>query len=164
MEITYPDGVVVCAETKCRIETTALGPNTIRNVLRKARSQLPSDKPGIIFVKFPQQWFEDGKREATQRQLLADVGKFFGGANESPRNQRIVSVKFYTEVLVYRDGVVENTIERIETSHHRNKFYPNRDWDFPLYQSPPGETIEMPSAWVRLINFPSELRHHAEAE
>ena len=162
MEITYPDGVVVCAETKCRIEKTVLGPSTIRNALRKARGQLPPNRPGIIFVKCPQQWFEDGKRETTQRQLLADVSKFFGRANESPRNQRIVSVKFYAEVLTYSDGVVENTIERIETSHHRNKFYPNRDWDFPLYQSPPGEFFEMPLEWVRLINFPSELRHHAE--
>jgi len=57
-----------------------------------------------------------------------------------------------------------NVSFRFVTSHHRNKFYPDRDWDFPLYQSPSEESFEMPLEWVRLINFPSELRHHAEAE
>lgn len=50
LEITYPDGTVVCGETKCKIETTELGEGkTVGYALQQARGQLPIDRRGINF-------------------------------------------------------------------------------------------------------------------
>jgi len=53
LTITYEDGVVCCAETKCKIEETAITLDTIERSFNKARAQMPSDMPGIIFVRVP---------------------------------------------------------------------------------------------------------------
>jgi hypothetical protein len=50
--ITCPNGVEVCAETKCKLEETTFTEKTLKDVLEHARAQnLPSSRPGIIFVK-----------------------------------------------------------------------------------------------------------------
>jgi hypothetical protein len=57
--VEYADGREACADAKCRLEGTEMRAETIRNSLIRARSHnLPSDKPGIIFVKVPQAWLE----------------------------------------------------------------------------------------------------------
>src|SRR6185437_15150376 len=48
--------VTVCADAKCKIESTPLGEQTVMNALSKARRQLPEDRPGVVFVKFPGEW------------------------------------------------------------------------------------------------------------
>jgi hypothetical protein len=53
--VEYADGREACADAKCRLEGTGVGADTIRNSLVKARSNnLPPYKPGIVFVKVPQ--------------------------------------------------------------------------------------------------------------
>jgi hypothetical protein len=52
-EIIYPDGTLACADAKCALETADLKAKAIWNKLGKARQQLPSDQPGIIFAKWP---------------------------------------------------------------------------------------------------------------
>src|SRR5262249_48102840 len=57
--IVYTDGREACADAKCRLEGTAIRADTVKNSLNKARNNnLPSGKPGIIFVKVPQTWLE----------------------------------------------------------------------------------------------------------
>jgi hypothetical protein len=53
LTITYDDGVVCCAETKCKAEETEITLDTIEHSFAKARRQMPSAAPGIIFVKVP---------------------------------------------------------------------------------------------------------------
>jgi hypothetical protein len=43
IEVEYPNGVIACADAKCKIESTEFSENTIRNTLSKARKQLPDD-------------------------------------------------------------------------------------------------------------------------
>jgi hypothetical protein len=66
--------------------------DTVQNSLSKARSSnLPPDKPGIIFIKAPQTWLE---REDVRRGIYAVVEKF-------PRNtERVVSFVVYTTVVM----------------------------------------------------------------
>jgi hypothetical protein len=58
--ITCPNGIEVCAETKCKLEETPFTEDTLRRVLEHARYQnLPRSRPGMIFTKLPQKWIED---------------------------------------------------------------------------------------------------------
>jgi hypothetical protein len=57
--IEYSDGREACADAKCRLESTEVRADTITDSLNRARGvNLPPDKPGIVFVKVPQTWFD----------------------------------------------------------------------------------------------------------
>jgi hypothetical protein len=49
-------GMAINAETKCNLETPDINFATLKNSLQKARGQLPSGAPGVVFVKLPAQW------------------------------------------------------------------------------------------------------------
>jgi hypothetical protein len=90
--IEYSDGREACADAKCRLEDTEVRADTIRNSLAKARTNnLPPDKPGVIFVKVPQTWFE----QADVRTGIRAVGEEFLRSTK-----RIVSVVVYTTAAV----------------------------------------------------------------
>jgi hypothetical protein len=96
-EIMYPNGLIACADAKCKIETANFTENGIRNVLKEARDQLPNHKPGIVFVKVPARWLADA--------AFADISvkcarRFLGGV------RRIVSVKYYSSPIVWKDNMV----------------------------------------------------------
>jgi hypothetical protein len=52
LEIFYPDGYKVCAETEAKIEATIPRARSILNSIRHAREQLPDDAPGVILSKY----------------------------------------------------------------------------------------------------------------
>jgi hypothetical protein len=88
--IEYADGREACADAKCRLEGTEVRADTIKNSLNNARtSNLPPDKPGIVFVKVPQTWFEE-----VDKGICAVVEGFLRGT------ERIVSVVVYTTVTM----------------------------------------------------------------
>jgi hypothetical protein len=88
--IEYADGREACADAKCRLEGTEIRAETIKNSLNKARTNnLPPDKPGIVFVKVPQTWFEEVDKE-----ICTVVEGFLRGT------ERIVSVVVYTTVTM----------------------------------------------------------------
>jgi hypothetical protein len=64
LEVTMGTLLVAC-ETKCKVETTALSEATVENVLQTARGQLPNDRPGIVFIKIPEQWAKQPEVERT---------------------------------------------------------------------------------------------------
>jgi hypothetical protein len=61
LSITFSDGIRVCAETKCKLEETAITLKTITESLKIANKQLPKTRPGFIFVKVPRFWLDDEK-------------------------------------------------------------------------------------------------------
>ena len=95
VEIIYDNGLTVCGDSKCKIESAAFSNSTIKTTLDRARSQLPKDKPGIVFVKFPPQW----KEIANCEDLLFSAARSF-----LRTTRRVVSVKYYVSDLVYADG------------------------------------------------------------
>jgi hypothetical protein len=142
IEIALPDGVVVCADAKCKIEATEFSENTVRDSLNKARSQFPSNMPSAIFMKVPPRWLQqDGVRRSTIR----IAKEFLRGT------RRVVSVKFYSPYLAYRDGIVEHHQQFREISNPSNKFEPARNWDMFGVGTDAGGKIQN---WRRILNFP----------
>ena len=148
-EIIYPDAVLACADAKCKIESGEPSVTSIRHSLDTARRQLPADKPGIIFVKVPQAWFE-------RPEIGAELGnlarQFFNGT------RRIASVKYYVSYLQFVHEGILNTHRYREVSNPRNRFDPSRNWALFKSDNAPSDWNGLPAKWIRLVNFPEGLR------
>jgi hypothetical protein len=144
-EVIYPDGLVVPADAKCKFETTKINPASVRNSLKKARTQLPDDRPGIIFMKVPQSWMTDGKVTAA---MVGAVRQFLQNTD------RVVSIKFYVSHLDTVNNMVLHRHAFRELTNEQSKFHYGRNWDlFANYYVPPSWN-GMPPFWQRLFFFP----------
>jgi hypothetical protein len=85
LEIVYPEAIA-CADTKCKVETTEINAGSIADSIRQARTQLPPNRPGIVFIKVPEPWLRS-------REMTAEI--FRVARNKISGTGRIVSVKFY---------------------------------------------------------------------
>jgi hypothetical protein len=134
----------VCADAKCKIETTDFSIRTVENSLADARKQFPRDRPSFVFVKVPARWLSN----LSVAVALLDIGRTF-----LRQTGRIVSVKYYASHLVQRDGILGHTHVFKEISNPRNRFDPNRDWD--VFAEPPQKESwnGMPPRWKRLLFF-----------
>ena len=144
-EITYPDGLNVAADAKCKFETTAITPDSLRNSMKKARGQLPPDQAGIIFIKVPQRWIESPDTAAamiaTARDFLATTG-------------RVVSVKFYVSHLEIGNGMVAHRHAFRELTNGTNRFDGERNWDLFANYDVPASWNGMPPKWQRIFFWP----------
>ncbi len=75
-------------EFKCKIEDTNFSKNTISQVLKNARKQLPKQTSSIIFIKIPEQWTF---QENVQELFLDSIKEFFR------RTTRVFSIVYYWE-------------------------------------------------------------------
>jgi hypothetical protein len=144
-EILYSNGLIACADAKCKIETTNFTENGIRNVLKDAREQLPNDKPGIVFVKVPARWL--GHKN------FADVSikcarRFLGGV------PRIVSVKYYASPVVWHNNMLMIQHAFKEVSNPRTNFGNDVDWNIFKAGPLPSEWSGAPPWWQRIFYFP----------
>jgi hypothetical protein len=145
LDIFYPDGTMACADTKCKIETTAFSADSIKHSLGEARKQLPPDRPGIVFVKVPPHWIEE---EQVRDSMIAAADTFLQGT------QRVVSVKFYVSEIVFVDDKIAQLMRYREVSNPRNRFDTGRDWDIFSDREVPSGWNGMPPHWLRLLYFP----------
>jgi hypothetical protein len=145
VEVTYSNGVTACADAKCKIENTAFGKKTIKNTLDHARRQLPKDRPGIVFVKIPQEWMESGSLVATTTEVARD---FLRGT------RRIVSVKFYVAPISLENGFMKHQHAYKEISNPDSDFGANENWDLFKKMNLPPEWNGMPPHWQRVLFFP----------
>jgi hypothetical protein len=146
IEIALPDWTV-CADAKCKIETTEFSIETVQNSLVHARKQFPKGRPSFIFVKTPARWFNDIAVAVTLMDIARDFFRQTG---------RIVSIKYYMTDLVHRNGMLGHTHGFKELSNPNNRFDPTRNWDM---FAEPFETTSwngMPPKWKRLIFFPKD--------
>jgi hypothetical protein len=144
-EIGFPDGTVACADAKCAFEITEFRAKAVFYKLEKARKQLPSDRPGIVFAKMPPHWMQDPEF------LTATVDQ----ANDFFRNtRRIVSVKFYVAPTSFEGGYVKQQHAFKELDNPKTRFG-SRDWSLfrPLNTGPVAKS--MPSHWQRILQFPN---------
>jgi hypothetical protein len=146
-EVTYPDGLSAAADAKCKFETTAIDPDTVRNSLNKARRQLPADRPGIIFIKVPQTWIED---PATARAMMGVGLRFFANT------RRVVSVKFYVSHLSIGSGMVLHRHAFRELTNEASRFHAGRNWDLFANYHVPSSWNGMPRKWQRIFFWPGE--------
>jgi hypothetical protein len=148
IEITLADGMIVCADAKCKIEATDFSVGTVENSLEKARRQFPKDRPSVIFIKVPARWLK--QPTATPGLSLNGIAeKFLCGT------ERIVSVKFYFSDIAYVDKEVTHEHSFKEISNHNNRFDRSRDWN--MFAEPPVSRgwNGMPRIWRRLLFFPN---------
>jgi len=151
IEITLSDGMHVCADAKCKIEATVFSENTVLNSLEQARTQFPSDRPSVVFVKVPPQWFEQPSLQITNR-LDEAAHKFFR------TTQRVVSVKFYVSKILWRDGMVTHLQSFKEIDNPTNRFAPARNWAMfaeadERIDLATGELSDVPGKWRRLLTL-----------
>lgn len=148
-EITFRDGFTVCADAKCKIERTPLSENTIVNTLRKARSQLPDDRPGLPIVKFPASWIAHADLRNMFNQASAEVFRSSG---------RLVGVSYCSVSIAYENSAVAQTHYFHDVPNHNNRFDAGRDWRlFREWWPKDGAINSMPEKWTRLSNFPLGL-------
>lgn len=146
VELKYSDGLPVPADAKCKLASTDIDPTTLGNTLEKARRQLPSDRPGVIFLKVPQAWIADASVVAA----MVDEGRRF------LRNTgRIISIKFYVSHLETRDGMVTHRHAVREITNEASRFNDGRNWDLFTGFAVPPSWNGMPPKWQRLFFFPA---------
>lgn len=146
---------IVAADTKCKIEGTEISGRAITTTLQKCRSQLPPDRPGIFFVKIPQQWLEVEDHAVVTGQAAMD---FF-----SKGTQRVVSIVYYSEPIFYDAGTIRQEHRFKEVPNPKtNRFGEGRDWRvFQKWWPISGVTNNaMPPKWNRLLRSgePHEAR------
>jgi len=151
--IQYEDGREACADAKCRLEETEMRPETIRNSLNKARTNnLPADKPGIVFVKVPQEWLEHVNVRAGIRDVV----------NGFLRNtERIVSVVVYA---AHMQAVQNNTMMLMrhrfeECQNPKHRFDMSKSWTLFKDYKVPDEWGGMHPKWVRIFSQGFAMRN-----
>ena len=142
-EIRFPDGTIACADAKCKLEATDIDPHSVKNSLKDARDQLPATKPGIIFVKVPQNWFDVPGMVDDLNKIALDFMRGTG---------RIVSVKYYISHVTFRDQATLHRHAYKELSNASSRF-PARDWNLFTGYHVPKDWNGMPPKWIRLMNF-----------
>lgn len=58
-DIFLPDGTAIAADAKCKVSSTRARDSTILDSLEAARKQLPKNKPGVIFISYPERWIDE---------------------------------------------------------------------------------------------------------
>lgn len=152
------DRWIICADVKCKLESTQIRSKTISDVLRAGIRQLPADKPGILFVMAPQNW----TLKYLHAQLMADAARDFFARGA----RRIVSIKFYLAPFEFRNGIVSQTHQFEEVANPNNRFDPHRSWELFTRRASTGSPPEMltapPRKWLRLVNFPDSIKDYEE--
>ena|ERR1700722_1770480 len=138
VEITYPNGVIACADAKCKVEGE-FNSKTVENSLETARKQLPKNMPGIVFVKHPSSWAKEHFAE------LRDLTfKFFR------RTERIVSVIYYVQPFERRGDQLVHQHGYVEFSSPRTRFGDNVNWKlFPVGFL---KNFEIPDRWQKILH------------
>jgi hypothetical protein len=118
VELLYADGLTACADSKCKLDGSGFSKDGLLSTLKKARQQLPANRPGIAFVKLPQEWVD---RETGNLGLGDDVGdlleEFFRTTG------RIVLVAFYSRITteLAKGTAINHVCRQFENRHPRFK-------------------------------------------
>jgi hypothetical protein len=140
--VFFQNGEQGFAETKCKAEMGRLTEQSVRNSLGQARSQLPNDGPGVIFMKIPEEWIT--KKEFSETTNRA-IRRFLG------TTRKIVAVELFAAGFkITLDGIAEPLIAGAEIINQRHRFDPSRDWS--LIGPIPRGTPLVPPSWWRSIS------------
>jgi hypothetical protein len=143
LNVFFRNGERGCGETKCKIEDNTVTAQSVLNTLQKARKQLPNDRPGVIFLRMPEQWARniDAKENITPAiesfmrvtQTVVAVEIFASGFND-------VGAWFNRSAAPFIQGT-----EVINVCH---KFDRTRDWSLI---GPLERTQVLPPIWWKSI-------------
>jgi len=136
LEITFPDGRVALADTKCKLEETPFGEATISRTLSETTSQFPPNKPSIVFLKVPQTWLSREYGGAPIQEALKKAAFRFLGATT-----RVVSIKYFFRNLVFTShGLVFPTYEYLEFANIKSPLADAGSWK--LFRPAPEDVFD----------------------
>lgn len=125
------NGVRVACEMKSKVEGTTPSSKSVENRLKKARTdQLPTDMPGVVMLRVPEDWTKDETGHAIIKRGITDT---------FDRSQRI------SIVVVHREQWLHS--ENRSTFSVVHRVYPNHRARFPLHslgvalQRPPPQQV-----------------------
>jgi hypothetical protein len=113
---------------------------------RNGRSQLPKDKPGIVYVKAPQHWFDQRSTAEELRQIARDFLR---------STERVVLVCYYLSHLTL-DAQKQKMLHQhaFDEIQNPNTRFPFRDWRlFKNFTSPEDWVKGFPPTWIALKRF-----------
>ena len=120
IQVTFPNGKVVCLDAKCKFEEKAFSATSMKNSLDEARKRnLPKGYPCTIVVKIPHEWVQV---QAAFTEMEQVIWRFLGGAS------RIVTVQVYA---VFVDLVERTRVGNEwgwEYVNRKLAFSPEKDW------------------------------------
>ena len=123
VDVPYDGGSVASGDIKCKIEGSNYTEATVLNSLRKARQQLPGDRPGLIFVKVPQEWVDAGTGNLGVGDDVSEtLTKFFRDT------KRVLLVVFYTKLTFH---LAQGTAIRhvaLERENPLSRYASDRSW------------------------------------
>ena len=137
LEICYPDGLKVCAETAAKFDGTVPRAKSIATSLKDSRAQLPDDRPSVIFVKVPERWV----RDVELARQITNVAN--GYLNQSTH---IMSIKFYAPIAIYTPERTARWNIHFEVS---NPKFSERNWDMFRDENVPAGG--RPRWWTRIF-------------
>jgi hypothetical protein len=123
VELIYSGGLTACADSKCKLDGSEFSRAGLLSTLKKARKQLPPDRPGIAFVKIPQEWVD---RETGNLGLGDDVATLLEEFFTS--TERMVLVAFYSRMTTeLPEGTAINHVCR-QFESRRTRFERTGTW------------------------------------
>jgi hypothetical protein len=99
IEIYFRKRANIFAEIKCKRDETAVNVNNLRRTLYQAEKQLPTAKPGVVFVRIPTDWLQS---ENLAREVDRVIRNFF--RNVSHVNAVVVVWEEWIELQDNRRG------------------------------------------------------------
>jgi hypothetical protein len=123
VHIQYEDGSVACGDIKCKIEGSDYTKNSLLNSLNKAQRQVPSNQPGIVFVKVPQQWVDPNTGKiGVGTDTSETLANFFRTAG------RIVLVVFYAKLTFPGPEGTAICYTALERENRQSRYAQDRSW------------------------------------
>jgi hypothetical protein len=146
LEITFADGRVACADTKCKRETTPFTTNSLLNSLQEARPQLPRDNPGIVIVRVPEHWMEELHSRTS---MIETTNKFLNDTG------RVVSVVLYSPLFIYDSAInkVLNICRFMEVMNAHHRHAGGTDWTLFVISDRLMDYQPTPQHWISLDEF-----------
>jgi hypothetical protein len=143
LEVMFPNGIAVCADTKCKVETDVFSKKGLLNTLDGARKRnLPKGYPGMVIVKIPQTWHESNE---IMVDVLAACNDFLRGA------KRIVSVQIYSSMVTLRDNIIHEWLKGTEVRNNLHEYDQSLNWR--LLTNSKTAAPNIPDGWWRLVDF-----------
>jgi hypothetical protein len=158
VELVFPAGMRACSETKSKIGSRAFSAKGVAKKLSRAREQLPADRPGVIFLKVPQEWLQPDThtRETYTDELHGDPNSIRDQLHKVARSffrqtERIVLVEFYSNVLrVNASGDLIESVGGLETENPSHRFDRLKSWQLLTTRADRLRIQNAPTWWVSL--------------
>jgi hypothetical protein len=147
--LKFRSGAIGCADVKSKLGVTPISDGTIIRSLRDAQSQLPSDYPGVVFLKLPGKWWDD---QDAMKAIAGAVNSFIRGTTV------IVSVVIIFSVDIFKDGRTLTWLHQLEILSDNHKFDRAADWRVLK------DAIQIPPNWINLTEIVREATENKKTK